>query len=487
MSILRDADLLKIRRTRVIATLGPATAEPERIRALIGAGVNIFRLNMSHGEHDFHRQCFQHIRELSRQEGRIVGVMADLCGPKMRVGSFRDGSIMLQTDASVCVTTRKLVGEANLIPSQYPGLSDDVSVGGHILLNDGRQRLRVQRKEGTEIHCRVLQGGQLKDNQGINLPGVAVSVDALTERDRRDACFALELGVDFLALSFVRSARDVEQLRELVVAQGADAWIIAKIEKPEVLEHIDTVLPLVDAIMVARGDLGVELGPEQVPIAQIQLVRQARAACKPVIVATQILESMIHQPQPTRAEVSDIANAVAMGTDAVMLSGETAVGRYPLEAVQIMDRVARMTEAHIWHQNEFSFLDRGLDGERSGLTMPVWNAMADALAMLSRRLHVRSIVVLSHSGRSAATMSAARPAAPLLVVSDRLSVCRRMLLLWGGVPLHEDSAAQAEPAALSRRLAMTQGLAEVGDTIVLVKGFHTDPQRNIPSLTVITL
>ncbi|MDX1518527.1 MAG: pyruvate kinase, partial [Gammaproteobacteria bacterium] len=288
MSINTEINLLKMRRTKILATLGPASCEKETIRQLIVAGVNVFRLNMSHGDHEFHHQTYHDVRSLAEELGRPIGILADLCGPKIRTGRFRDDHIELRTDQEVIVTTRDVIGEPGLIPSQYRALADDVEPDDHILLADGTLELVVKKVEGTEITCTVLFGGKLGNNKGINLPGVNVSAPSLTEKDREDAEFAMDLGVDFFALSFVRRAEDINDLRKIIKTAGKDINIIAKVEKPEALDEARAVIDAADGIMVARGDLGVELKPELVPVAQHQLIDMARKKFKPVIVATQM-------------------------------------------------------------------------------------------------------------------------------------------------------------------------------------------------------
>jgi len=317
MSIITQINLLKKRRTKIIATLGPASSEPDQIRKLIKAGVNIFRQNMSHGDHSYHKETYSRIREIANELNQPVGILADLCGPKIRTGKFKNGSIELKNNDSVIVTTRDVEGKPGLIPSQYSSLADDVEPEDRILLADGTLELEVDSIEGTEISCTVIYGGTLGNHKGINLPGVKVSAPSLTDKDKADAKLALELGVDFLALSFVRSAEDIHDLKKLIQSHASDAHIIAKIEKPEALDEASAILDAADGIMVARGDLGVELNPEQVPVAQHQLIDLARKKFKPVIVATQMLESMIENARPTRAEVTDVAYAVTLGTDAI--------------------------------------------------------------------------------------------------------------------------------------------------------------------------
>lgn len=483
MPIVTRIDLLIKRRTKIIATIGPASSHPDTLKQLIQAGVNVFRLNMSHGDHDSHRTVYNHIREIGGSPGEPVAVLADLCGPKIRTGKFKNGEITLQKDSRVTVTTRDVVGEDGLIPSQYTALADDVSAGNRILLSDGAMELRVEAVDGTEVHCTVVHGGILKDHKGINLPGVNVSAPSLTPKDIQDARFVIDLGVDYIALSFVRQATDMLALKQMIESSGRHIGIIAKIEKPEALTEIDGILGAADGIMVARGDLGVELNPEEVPVAQSQLIALARSRFKPVIVATQMLESMIDNARPTRAEVTDISYAVTLGTDAVMLSAESAAGKFPLESVRMMDRVVRQTEAYLWKTGAY--------GNQVTATtlppMPLWQTVADATASMSKNLNARAVLVISHSGMSAATMSCARPAAPVLVLTKSAEVCRKLALLWGVVPILSEETGLMNPNILARDTALKLGLAGAGQHILLVRGFHGDPELNTPSITVITV
>ncbi len=482
MAIVTRVDLLRNRRTKIVATIGPASNQPGTCRALIEAGVNVFRLNMSHGEHAAHRTALEMIRKTADELSVPVAVMADLCGPKIRTGRFEGGEITLVDGATVTVTTREVVGTDGLIPSQYEALPGDVEPGDRILLADGLLELQVVSVDGTDVSCRVVHGGVLGNNKGMNLPGVAVSAPSLTPKDILDAEFAADLGVDYLALSFVRRASDIDVLRDLLEANGSAAQIIAKIEKPEALENAEDILEVADGIMVARGDLGVELPPEEVPVAQDALIEMAREHGKPVIVATQMLESMITNSRPTRAEVTDVSHAVVSGADAVMLSGETAVGQFPVEAVQIMDRVCKQTEAHLWSGGRY-----GAPRIDSKPPLPVWTVIANATAHISKDVLARGIMVISRSGTSAATVSAARPAAPVVGITGEPAIYRRMALLWGLIPLLVDEAGSANPNELSRSIARELGLADPGEYVLLVRGFHDDPSLNSPSVTVITV
>jgi pyruvate kinase len=483
MAITTQINLLKYRRTKIVATVGPGSSSPEMLMALIEAGVNVFRLNMSHGEHEAHTQAYQHIRRLSIEMDRSVGILADLCGPKIRTGKFKEDGITLIDGESVVITTRDVLGEPGLIPSQYKALALDVQVADRILLADGLLELVVEAIDGEDVNCRVIHGGPLGNHKGINLPGVAVSAPAMTDKDYVDARFALDLGVDYIALSFVRQADDLDPLRKLINEHETDARIISKIEKPEALENAEEILDASDGIMVARGDLGVELPAEQVPVAQTQLIELSRRKGKPVIVATQMLESMIENSRPTRAEVTDVSHAVEHGADAIMLSGETAVGRFPIEAVQTMHRVARQTEAHLWSNRVWGY---GSDDDSSE-ALPVWNVIANATAQISRQLMASGVMVITKGGTSALTVSTARPAAPIVAITPERRTLQRMALIWGVISFLDESAGKSNPNEIARSTAEGLGLAEVNDYIVLVRGFDVDAELNTPSITVINV
>jgi pyruvate kinase len=480
--------LLRYRRTKIVATLGPASNKPDVLDALMGAGVNVFRLNMSHGTQDAHRATYDLVRATAKKRGVEVAVFADLCGPKIRVGTFPGGSIQITDGQNVVVTTRDVQGGPGLIPSQYAALADDVVSGSRILLDDGNLELRVDRNQGTEIQCTVVNGGKLKDKKGMNLPGVAVSAPALTDKDKDDARFAVSMGVDFVALSFVRKGSDVEELRKLLLVAGRDVPIICKIEKPEALENIEAILAASDAIMIARGDLGVELPPQQVPNVQEELVDLARARNKPVIVATQMLESMIENPRPTRAEVTDVANAVRSGADAVMLSGETAAGAHPVEAVKMMDMVIRQAEGYLFSHGAFATFDLYTPTlKKPEPPIPIDLAVANSAALLSRELLVRGLVVLTRSGRSIEVMSAARPAAPLVGVSSDPDKTKLGCLMWGVIPVTIPDWEDQDSVALASRLARELKLVPDGGTILLVRGLSMDPAHNAPSLSIVPI
>ena len=484
MTTQTSAWLLRNRRTKIIATLGPATDNAESIAKLIDTGVDVFRLNMSHGDQSGHREVYERVRAAAQAAGRHIAILADLCGPKIRVGILDSGQMTLTEGATVTVTTRDVVGGDGLIPSQYEDLHKDCSVGGRILLADGIMELEVKAVEGQDISCTVVQGGELTNRKGINLPGVDVCAPALTPKDVDDAEFALGLGVDFLAQSFVRRAADVEQLQSIIKAAEHSALVIAKIERPEAVVEIDSILDVADGIMIARGDLGVELPPEEVPIAQDTLVHRARARNRPVIVATQMLESMIENARPTRAEVADVAHTVLSGADAIMLSAETATGAHPLLAVEMMDRVARQSEGSLWRKGAFGSVT--LDDDVTP-PIPFGDAVARSTAQLSRDLMVRAIAVFTHSGMSAITVSSARPAAPVVSVSASSSTCRLMNLMWGVIPVLVSATDYANPVDASRALVRNLALAADDEFILLVRGFSGAKETNTPSVTLLSV
>lgn len=434
---------LRFRRTKIVATLGPSSNDDATVSSLISAGVNVFRLNMSHGSHDEHRVRFALVRSAAARLGVPVAVLADLCGPKIRVGQFEHGQVLLSDGARVVVTTRPVLGNDTLIVSQYNALPDDVVVKDRLLLDDGAIELEVLDISGSEIECVVLHGGTLRDKKGMNLPGVRVSAPALTEKDRADALFARELGVDFVALSFVRKSNEIHELRDLLGGASVAPLIVAKIEKPEALDVIDEIIAASDAIMVARGDLGVELDPARVPNIQEELVDAARAARKPVIVATQMLESMIRQARPTRAEVTDVANAVRSGADAVMLSAETAAGAHPVQAVATMDLIIRRTEDYLFSHGAFASIESFTPTAHEtpthagrASTNPE-EAVAAATARMSRELVTSAIVVDGQASNLLSSLCADRPAAMVFALSGVSAQRGLGCLAWGVQPIRD--------------------------------------------------
>ena len=417
-----------MRRAKIVCTLGPATSSPERIGELIDAGMDMARLNFSHGERDAHFKTFQTVRAEAARRDRAVAILLDVQGPKIRVGRFTTGQAQLVPGKEFIITTdTSVAGDERRVSTTYAGLTGDVKKGSQILLDDGLLCLEVTDVRGDEVVTVVRIGGVLKNNKGINLPDVAVSAPALTEKDRGDLAFGLRIGVDYVALSFVRDPEDVRLARALVTADGRAIPIIAKIEKPQAIARLDEIIGEADGIMVARGDLGVELGPEKVPIIQKRIIDATNGRGKIVITATQMLESMIQNPRPTRAEASDVANAVLDGTDALMLSGETAVGAYPIEVVRTMDRIIREVESSPLYR---------LNLEQPSLDMPVSaNAIAHAATIAARQMGIRNVVVVSDSGGAARLMSEYRPEARILALTTNEVTYQRLALYWGVIPL----------------------------------------------------
>jgi pyruvate kinase len=415
-----------VRRAKIVCTLGPAVSSPRRIRELVYAGMDVARLNMSHGSHEDHAEAYRLVREASDASGHGVGIFADLQGPKIRLETFEKGEAVLRRGQEWIITTRDVPGDDIICGTTYKGLPGDVNVGDPILIDDGRIRLRVTAVEEADVYTEVLVGGKVSNHKGINLPGVAVSVPALSEKDIDDLRFALRLSVDFIALSFVRDAKDVEDVRRIMDEEGCRLPVIAKIEKPQAIENLDEIIAAFDGFMVARGDLGVECPLEDVPFLQKRIVEKARLNAKPVIVATQMLESMINSPSPTRAEASDVANAVLDGADAVMLSGETSVGEYPVHTVETMARIIVSTEAHALEE-----------GERVGVARIDWDphtrsgVIAKAAEEVAERVGAKYVVAFTQSGDSAKRMSRLRGPIPILAFTPVGAVRSQLALSWG--------------------------------------------------------
>jgi pyruvate kinase len=453
-----------MRRTKIVATIGPATSQVEVLEDLLRAGMDVARMNFSHGAHLDHAANYRAIRAASERVGKPVAVLADLQGPKIRVGELEGGQLALLAGETVTITTRDLTGTAGIIPTVYEGLPSDVCPGSRILLDDGALELEVLASAGTEVECRVVVGGTLTDHKGINLPGVAVSAPSLTEKDRADLAFALALGVDYVALSFVRTGRDVRTVKDAMQAFGRSVPVVAKIEKPEAIEHFDAILEETDVVMIARGDLGVELPLEDVPVLQKRLIAQAHGHGVPAITATQMLQSMVTAPRPTRAEASDVANAIFDGTDAVMLSGETATGAYPVEAVEVMDRIARAAESEVLGRRPFI-------EERSTAGSPFSNAIAHSACEAAHDVGARGVIAFSRSGATARLVSLYRPACPIVAVTPSVDAWRRMALYWGVTPLlTEDLTSSTQMVLWVDRAAAHLPDCKPGDVVVVTSG-----------------
>jgi pyruvate kinase len=447
-------------RTKIVATLGPATSSAAQIGALIQAGADVLRLNFSHGTRDEHAALYRLVREQAAAHGRPVAILQDLQGPKIRVGALADGGpIPLVAGQELTITSEPgVLGGDGLVSTTYPHLAADVRAGDRILLDDGLLELRVLASAPPRVRTVVVRGGPLGEHKGINLPGVDVSAPALTEKDRADLAFGLQLGVDYVALSFVRRPEDIVEARSAIAAEGADVPIVAKLEKPEAVAELDAIIRVADGVMVARGDLAVEMSPEEVPPLQKRIIHKANAAGKPVITATQMLDSMTHNPRPTRAEASDVANAVLDGSDAVMLSGETAVGEYPAETVAAMARIATAAEA--LEPNPKSFAPT--HSSRA-------HAVVRAATMLADEVRARALVVFTRSGRTAQLVSQCRPTMPVYALTPDERVQRRLALYWGIEPLH--SALEGDTDHILAQATQTlagQGLCARGDLTVIV-------------------
>ena len=455
-------------RTKIVATVGPASRSAKVLRALLKGGVDVFRLNFSHGTHAEHETLFRRIRRLAKTLRVSVCVLQDLQGPKIRTGRLKDGGpVLLERGQRTTITTRPIVGTAERFSTSYRALPKDVRRGDRVLLADGLIELRVLRVSGDSVRCQVLDGGLLGEHKGINLPGVDVSAPALTRKDRRDLRFGLELGVDAVALSFVRRAADIASARRMVRRHKLDTPIVAKIEKPEAIRELDAILDEADGVMVARGDLGVEMPPEQVPVLQKQIIMKANRLGMPVIVATQMLESMVHEPRPTRAEASDVANAIFDGADAVMLSAETAIGRYPVESAAMMTRIAEAAEK--------VYRPRRVE-EPPWVKREIAAAVADAAVRTAEDISAAALVVFTISGRTARLLAQRRSPCPIHAFSPGAETCRRLAMVWG-VEAHTVRMADSTDEVLedAEHALLRLKAVKKGDAIVLVAG--TTPLR----------
>jgi len=447
-----------VRRVKIVSTLGPATSSPELIGRLIQAGVDVFRLNFSHGTHQEHIRLFNTVRQVATETGKPIAVLQDLQGPRIRTAETKDGEPLHLIAGHEVVVTDTSSAERGMVAVGYPQLHHKVAPGDRILLDDGRMELRVEAISGTRVRCRVVKGGLLGANKGVNLPGIALDMPSFTEKDRADLELGLSLGTDLIAVSFVQRGEDVRPVREVLKRHRVRVPLLAKIEKPEALDNLNDILRSFDGIMVARGDLGVELSPEEVPVWQKTLIQRARHMGRPTIVATQMLESMMQNPRPTRAEASDVANAVIDGTDAVMLSGETAVGSYPVETVAVMARIIKNAEA--------AYPPLEIEDARR---LSSARAVAHAACGLTRDLCSRAVVVLTRSGMTARLVSRARPPAPIIALTRRASLARQLALWWGITPIVTEFPTNTESAlACVEKILLQQGLVAPADTVIVV-------------------
>ena len=453
--------LRRRRRTKIIATLGPASSSPEILARLFQAGADIFRLNFSHGTHEDHARRFAMIRELEEKFDRPIGILADVQGPKLRVGRFSGGRAHLQTGRPFRLDLNATPGDSNRVNLPHPEIIEAATIGALLLIDDGKLRLRVVHKRADALETEVVVGGAISDNKGVNVPDVVLPIPALTEKDRLDLEFAVSHGANYIGLSFVQRAQDVAEAKELIDGR---AWTMVKLEKPQALDNLDAILALTDAVMVARGDLGVELPPEEVPLAQKRIVRLARQLGKPVVVATQMLESMITAPAPTRAEASDVATAVFDGADAVMLSGETAAGQYPYEAVNMMDRIiARVEQDAGWRSM--------INSSRPAPEHSAAGAIASAASQVVHTIGARVIVAFTASGSTALRVARERPDSPVIGLTPLLDTARRMAVVWGvHAVVVPEVHSMGEAVTRAARAALTEGFAAHGEEIVVIAG-----------------
>src|SRR5271163_4279880 len=424
------AALERGRRAKIVATLGPASSTPEIFRQLVRAGLDVARLNFSHGSHDQKAELIRMVRTISKEERKPICILADLQGPKIRTGKLKGHKpVQLVAGKRLTITPREIEGNAALVGTTFKTLAENLERGSRILLSDGLIELRVETVKGVDIICEIVNGGMLGEKKGINLPGIPVKVPSLTPKDEEDLIFAIGQGVDTVAVSFVRTAADIRHVKNRLAALKSDAWVVAKLEKPQAIEHLDSILEVTDAIMVARGDLGVEVPPEKVPALQKHIIRRAAEYRKPVITATQMLESMIENPRPTRAEASDVANAIYDGTDAVMLSGETAAGKYPVETVAMMAKIVVETEQQIR-------LDPPARLRHPRTTrLSVAETICECMAHSAEDLELAAIAIFTETGSTARLLSKYRPEPPIYALSPYKNVIHRSMLLWGTYPI----------------------------------------------------
>ncbi|MEE3852520.1 pyruvate kinase [Gordonia sp. LSe1-13] len=453
------------RRTKIVCTLGPATSSDEKLKELVEAGMDVARMNMSHGSHEVHREIYARVRKASDAAGKAVGVLADLQGPKIRLGKFRDdgalnGQVMWETGDEVRITVDDVEGTQDRVSTTYKQLAEDASVGDRLLVDDGKVGLTATAVDGNDVVCRVTEGGPVSNNKGLSLPGMSVSVPALSEKDIADLEFALKLGVDMIALSFVRSPADIELVHEVMDRVGRRVPVIAKLEKPEAIDNLEAIVLAFDAIMVARGDLGVELPLEQVPLVQKRAIQMARENAKPVIVATQMLESMIENSRPTRAEASDVANAVLDGADAVMLSGETSIGSWPIDAVRTMNKICHAVESGPRDVPPLSHVPRTKRG-----------IISYAARDIGERLEVKALVAFTQSGDTVRRLARLHSRLPLLAFTPMQEVRSQLALSWGTetfIVNHVDTTDHMIDQVDHQLLKI--GRLDEGDVVVIVAG-----------------
>lgn len=454
-----------IAKTKILATIGPATSSAEQIKNLIYAGIDGIRLNFSHGDYKFFEEVYNNLYLACVDEKTPLAVLIDLQGPKIRIGDLAEPSIQLNENDTLEITTEKILGTKNKISTTYQYLPRDAEIGNLILIDDGLIRLSIVDKTENSVICNVVNGGILKPRKGMNLPGMKLSTPSITEKDYENLEFALKHRVDFIALSFVRSAEDVIELKNSLLMKGKEIPVIAKIEKREAVEQIDEILKIADGIMIARGDLGVELPPQEVPVLQKSIIKKCNAAGKMVITATQMLESMINSPIPTRAEASDVANAVWDGTDVVMLSGETSVGKFPVRTVQIMNDILKNAEENFFIRKDIDFLTPESLQER------LFDSVGRAVVAISQQINAQAIVVFTEKGRTARLISKYRPKAKIIAVSNNFNTMNNLSLHWGVIPVFSEKIDKEHIAIEeAKNSILSAGLAKTGDLLIFTAG-----------------
>ena len=448
------------RKTKIVATIGPGSSSKEAFAKLLHAGVNVARENMSHGDHEAHSMQIANIRAVSKKEKIPVGILVDLSGPKIRIGDFVDGVVDLVAGEQLILSGKKCDGTAEKVYFNYPHIKKDIKPGQILMLDDGKKKVEVVKVEGVDVYTKVIVGGKTKSRRGVNIPGAYLSISAITEKDEADLAFAIEQKVDFIALSFVRTAKDVEQLRAMIKAQGGHQMIVSKIETEEAIENLDAIIEATDAIMVARGDLAVEVGPEKVPNLQKAMIKKCNNLGKPVIVATQMLESMITSPVPTRAEVSDVANAIFDGADAVMLSEESALGQYAVEAVSMMDTIAQQVEGQLTTHRRLKVHDNN-----------IVDSVSSSVVHNAEDINAAAIVALTESGFTPHMIARYKPLQPVIAITPHEAVARQLLLTYGCVPIvAKPFKALGQVAETALPLLLKEDLIAKGSKVVIAAG-----------------
>ncbi len=454
------------RRTKIVCTIGPSSNSKEVIESLIRKGMNVVRLNFSHGTHEDHRKVIENVRKVARKYRYSIPILMDLQGPKIRVGRMKGGEQLIKAGTEVTLTPDDIEGTAQLIPIDYPYLAKDAEVGNTVLMDDGMLELKVTENNGEKLTAKVVVGGQLRSRKGVNLPDIDISMSSLTEKDIEDLEFGIEQDVDLIAMSFVRSPNDIQEIVSRVRAKNSLASVIAKIEKPEAVNVIDEIIEEADGIMVARGDLGIELPSERVPLIQKKLIQKSRIAGKPVITATQMLESMLDNPRPTRAESSDVANAVMDGTDAVMLSGETAVGDYPVESVKVMDNICRTVEResmNIYHSLTYR--------KPEWKEKQVIESLSYSCVRMAEYVEAKAISTITHSGNTARRIAKFRPEVPIIAFTESNKVRRQLNLVWGVTPVRLEEIFDTDSSVrLMENHLKDHGMVEEGDRVIIATG-----------------